>query len=329
MNETARAFLTAHGRDPRRAAPLSGDAGARRYWRLEDGPTPALLVAVPAAETLGPFLRLASLLAARGLSVPEVIAADAARGLALIEDFGDGLYARVLDETNGATLYEAAIDALAILHAIPPPADLPAWDAPAMTRAAAATFLEWWWPAAFGAPPDAAIVAEFAAALAAMLAPLAAGPRVLLHRDYIAANLFWLPERHGPRRVGMIDFQDAGLGHPAYDLVSLLEDARRDLSPELVARGIRRYLDHNRALDGEAFEAACAITAAQRQLRIAALWVRLDRRDGKPQYLAHGPRTWQLLERALAHPATAPLGAFLARHVPPEKRCNPAPRSVP
>lgn len=329
MNEAARAFLAAHGFAAHEAAPLAGDAGARRYWRLTGGPFPALLVVAPHAETLGPFLGLAAFLAASGLSVPEVIAADAARRLALIEDFGDGLYAAILDAANSAALYDAAIDTLAALHAIAPPAALPAWDAPAMARATAATFFEWWWPAAFGAPPEAAIVAEFDAAMAEMLAPLTAGPRVFVHRDYFAANLFWLPGRAGPRRVGIIDFQDAGLGHPAYDVVSLLEDARRDLPSDLVARGIRRYRAHHPALEEDAFKAARAVAAAQRQLRIAALWVRLDRRDGKPHYLAHGPRSWALLARALAHPATAPLRAFLDRHVPPRLRGNPPRRTAP
>jgi aminoglycoside/choline kinase family phosphotransferase len=186
-----------------------------------------------------------------------------------------------------------------------------------MSAAAAATFLDWWWPAMFGAPPDDALRAGFDAALRAMLAPFAG--QGFVHRDYFPANL--IPT---PRGVAVIDFQDAALGHPAYDLVSLVEDARRDVAPALRQAVLARYLALRPELKEAEFVAAMAVCAAQRHLRVAALWVRLARRDGKPHYLAHGPRCWALLARALEHPATAPLRAFLDAHVPPARRRNPA-----
>lgn len=190
-----------------------------------------------------------------------------------------------------------------------------------MGETAAATFLDWWWPATFGADPAPAIVAAFHAAMAAMLAPFAA--RGFVHRDFFPANLMPL-DRAAPRHVGILDFQDAALGHPAYDLVSLVEDARRDVDAALRDATIERYLACRPGLDAGAFRAAMAAHAAQRHLRVAALWVRLARRDGKWHYLRHGPRCWALLDRALRHDAAAPLRDFLDTHVDPRLRANPA-----
>jgi aminoglycoside/choline kinase family phosphotransferase len=299
---------------------LAQDASFRRYLRLHGGPRPALLMdAPPGREDVRPFLRLAARLTGR-ISVPEIIAADAEAGLVLLEDFGDTLIAsRLGDAASDAARFDAAIDTLAALHEAPadlPPWDLPPWDAAAMAHATAATFLDWWWPAATHTAATPALRADFAAAMEALLAPLASGPRGFVHRDYFVGNLFWLPERAGIRRIGVIDFQDAGIGHPAYDVVSLVEDARRDLPEALRERAIARYLARRPELDAAAFRDACVICAAQRHLRVAALWVRLARRDGKPAYLAHAPRCWAMLRRALAAPPAAPLAGFLARHMP-------------
>ncbi len=320
----ATAFLARCGFGAARHEALPGDAGFRRYVRLHGGPRPALLMIAPREhEDLTPFLRLATILAQGGIRVPAILAAEHAAGLALIEDFGARLYAEILTADNLTTLYDAAVDVLARLQAIPAPADLPAWDAPAMAAAAAATFLDWWWPAAFGEPAAVAVRAAFFAALEALLAPLAATPTVLVHRDYFAGNLFFLAAREPARRVGVIDFQDAAHGHPGYDLVSLIEDARRDLPEGLAGREIARFLAARPDLAPEPFRAACTALAAVRHVRVCGLWVRLALRDGKPRYLAHGPRTWARLAAALAEPAAAPLADFFARFVPPERCCNP------
>lgn len=319
----ARAFLAAAGYGAARLAPLPSDASHRRYARLQGGPRPALLMDAPPPEDVRPFLGMARHIAGIGLSSPEIIAADESAGFLLIEDFGEATHAALLDAgADPLPLYLEAAESLAALHDAAPPSALPAWDAAAMARATAATFLDWWWPAAMGVPADATTRAGLDAALHAMLAPFA-DVRGLVHRDYFPANLMRLPDRHGPRRTGLLDFQDAARGHPAYDVVSLVEDARRDVAPEIRAAVAERYLAVRGGQDREAFAAAMAACAAQRHLRVAALWVRLARRDSKPHYLVHGPRCWRLLGAALAHPATRPLRDFLDARVPPALRRNP------
>ncbi|HEV7263949.1 MAG TPA: phosphotransferase [Falsiroseomonas sp.] len=322
MREGAEDFLAAHGFAVARRESLPSDASFRRYVRLHGGPRPALLMdAPPPQEDLLPFLHVAAHLSAIGLSAPEIIAADPARGFLLLEDLGrDSMATRLDAGADPLPLYLDAAESLAALHEAPPPDGLPEWGAARMAETAAATFLDWWWPETFGARPAPAIIEDFHLALQKMLAPVAA--RGFVHRDYFPANLMPL-DRAPPRRAGIIDFQDAAYGHPAYDLVSLVEDARRDVDDAVRAEAIARYLAHRPALDAQEFRAAMAACAAQRHLRVAALWVRLARRDGKPRYLVHGPRCWGLLDRALAHPATAPLARFLDRHVPHALRANP------
>ena len=284
----------------------------------------AAAVGLPSAEAdLRAFHAIGAHLRGIGLSAPEVLAADPPAGLLLLEDLGEPTHATLLDQgAEPLPLYLAAAETLAALHEAPPPPGLPAWEGEAMARAAAATFLDWWWPAAMGTDPAPAQREGFHAAMRAMLRPFE-GAGGFVHRDYFPANLLPLPERPGPASVGIIDFQDAGHGHPAYDLVSLLQDARRDV-PEAVRRSAtERYLAARPGIDRTEFEAATAAMAAQRHLRVAALWVRLERRDGKPHYLRHGPRCWGMLARSLSQPACAPLREFLDRHVPEEMRRNP------
>jgi aminoglycoside/choline kinase family phosphotransferase len=362
-------FLENHGYGAASPAPLAQDASFRRYLRLTGGPRPAVLMDAPPPEDVRPFLRIAAHLAAIGLSVPDIIAADQDSGLVLEEDLGDALFAaswpgassswpgltrpstpdrpcaggRVKpghddealcleeqyphfgneDVARQSTLFATAIDAVVAIQRAAPPPHLPAWDAPAMAHTALGTLLDWWWPAAFAAPAPPAARADFTAALTALLQPLTDGPRCLVHRDFFAGNLIWLPDRTGLRRVGILDFQGAALGHPAYDLVSLLQDARRDIPPPLADAAIARYLAARPDLDPDAFRTAYAICAAQRHLRVACQWVRLALRDHRPHYLAHGPRTWRLLQAALRHPAAAPLAAAMDRWIPPAHRANP------
>jgi len=316
-------FLAAHGFDTAGRIALPADASHRRYARLVGGPQPALLMDAPPPEDVRPFARLARHLAAAGLSTPTILAEDPASGFLLIEDFGDATHAALLDAGHDPLpLYEEAAEALAALHEAPVPAGLPAWDADAMARATAATFLDWWWPAAFGAPPSVAIRGELEAALHAMLDPFAAA-RGFVHRDYFPANLLRLDARSGARRTGIIDFQDAGLGHPAYDVVSLVEDARRPVPADARRAAVARYLARRPGLDRGEFLGAVAACGAQRHLRVAALWVRLARRDNKPRYLQYGPHCWGLLERSLSQPACRPLRDFLDAHVPATLRRNP------
>jgi aminoglycoside/choline kinase family phosphotransferase len=319
----ATAFLQSAGYAAARLLPLPSDASHRRYARLQGGPYPALLMDAPPPEDVRPFIAVQRHIAAIGLSAPAIIAADEAQGFLLLEDFGDATHAALLDAAaDPLPLYLEAAETLAALHGAAPPATLPAWGSGQMARATAATFLDWWWPATFGTPADADTRAHLDAALHAMLDPVAQAG-CFVHRDYFPSNFLRLPDRPGPRRTGLIDFQDAALGSPAYDLISLVEDARRDVDPAVRAAAITRYLEVRADLRRDSFEAAMAACAAQRHLRVAALWVRLARRDSKPAYLVHGPRCWRLLGDALRHPATRPLREFLDARIAPALRRNP------
>ena len=305
------AFLDAHGFGAARRAPLDQDASLRRYTRLLGGPRPALLME---AADLRPFVRVAEHLRAIGLSAPAILATG--DGALLIEDFGDRLF-HALAAPDRAAAFDAAIDGLCAMQAARPPA-LPIWDADAMVATTLATLLDWWWPSRHGAPPPDAARADLTEGLSAMLAPLARDAPVMVHRDFFSGNLIWLPDRPGPRAAGILDFQDAAIGHPAYDLASLIHDQRREIPTALAERATARFLAR-RDID----PAAIAICAAQRNLRVAGLWARLARRDGKPRYLAYGPHTWRLLEAALKHPATEPLARALNRWIPAADRGNP------
>jgi aminoglycoside/choline kinase family phosphotransferase len=324
VNDPARqtlieAFLTANGFAWEGARPLAQDASFRRYVRL-DG---ALLMDAPPPDDVAPFSRIADHLTGLGLSVPRIFAADVTNGLVLEEDLGDDLFSTILTEANAGELFDAAIDALVVMHRAAPMVGLPAWGKAEMARTALSTLFEWWWPAMFGSRAPAEARTEVGAALEAILDRVEAGPRSFVHRDYFAGNLLWLPGRIGPRRVGIIDFQSAAIGHPAYDVVSLVQDARRTIPFHWEQRAFRRYLSARPEIDPVDFRAAYYVCAAQRHLRVACQWVRLAQRDGRPQYLAYGPRTWQLLTVALAEESTQPLTIALGRWLPPDLRRNP------
>jgi N-acetylmuramate 1-kinase len=313
-------FLARNGYAPSDAEPLAQDAGFRRYLRIR-GDRPAVLMDAPPPEDVRPFLRIAAHLRGIGVPVPAIFAADAVRGLILEEDFGDDLLSLLLDRGDAPDgLLDAAVDALIVMQRAVAPDGLPAWDAATMASTALGTLVDWWWPARFGSPAPTAARDDIATALAAMLEQVAHGPRCFVHRDFFAGNLLRLPDH----RVGVIDFQGAAIGHPAYDLVSLLQDARRHIPPASRDRALVRYLAARPELDPAAFRSAFTACAAQRHLRVACQWVRLALRDGRPQYLAHGPRTWRLLADALSEPAAEPLAIALNRWIPVAERGNPA-----
>lgn len=313
------AFLARAGWAEARRAPLAGDASNRRYLRLTGlgGARAVLMDAAPErGEDVAPFVAIAGHLGALGLSAPTVLAKDRDAGLLLLEDLGDDLYARVaaarpeLEET----LYRAAVNMLAWLHGQPAPPGLSSYD-PATMGERAAMVLDWYLPGLSGQEASAAERAAFAdqiATLCARIAPIAPVPAL---RDFHAENLLWLPERVGHARVGLLDFQDAELAHPAYDLVSLLQDARRDLDAGLAERMQQRYVAASGS-DPEAFGAAFACLGAQRNLRILGTFARLGLRDGKSGYLRLMPRVWHHLLTDLAHPALAELAAPLLARLP-------------
>lgn len=302
-----------------RIAPLAGDASNRRYFRLSH-PTrgPAVVMDAPPekGEDTAPFLQVTAILRGLSLSAPEVLDTDPDHGLLLLEDLGDALYARVLeaDRAQEDALYAAAIDLLAELHAAPGAANgLPPYDAATYLRESRLV-TDWYLPAA--GPVAPAVAAEFDALIRQATGALDPRPTVCVLRDYHAENLIWLPRRAGVARVGLLDYQDALAGHPAYDVVSLLEDARRDTAPELRAAMVARYLRASGA-DPDAFLHAHAVLGAQRNLKILGIFARLWRRDGKPAYLDLLPRVWGHLTTDLSHPALADLAAWVRTHLPP------------
>ena len=306
----APAFLAAHGWGDAEILPLAGDASFRRYFRVvAPGRAAVLMDAPPPHEDPRPFLHVAGHLNSLGFAAPAILASDLAEGLVLIEDFGDARMAETIaaEPHREEEVYAKAIDLVAALHRYPP-APLRPYDLAEYQREAG-LFTEWYAPAV-GLEVDAE---AYRTAWDAALAPLAHVRGVTVLRDYHAENVMLLKDG----RLGLLDFQDALAGHPAYDLVSLLQDARRDVPPAIEAAMLDRY-EAAAPLD----RAAYAILGAQRNAKILGIFTRLWRRDGKPRYLAYQPRVWRYLERDLAHPALAQVAAWFDTHVPASARAT-------
>jgi aminoglycoside/choline kinase family phosphotransferase len=326
------AFLAACGwaEVPRR--PLAGDASFRRYERLEAGARRAVLMdAPPPKEDVRPFIAAARLLRGLGFSAPQILAEDIAAGLLLLEDFGDSTYTRLL--AAGAAeepLYRLAVDLLIALHRgfrLPAAPVVPPYDDERLLNEAA-LLVDWYLPAITGQPTDRALREDYLACWRSLLPAARRVPDTLVLRDYHVDNLMLLEGRPGVAACGLLDFQDAVIGPISYDLVSLLEDARRDVPADLVAAMLRRYLEAFPALDRDAFTASYAVMGAQRNCKIVGIFTRLCVRDGKPVYLAHIPRVWRLIEQDLRHPALQPMARWLDRHIPPPLRRIPSARTA-
>jgi N-acetylmuramate 1-kinase len=318
------AFLAECGWEGLEPVPLAGDASFRRYYRVGgNGRCAILMDAPPPQEDVVPYVSVSQLLRRLGLSAPEVLVEDRTRGFLLIEDFGDDTYTRLLDRgVDEPTLYALAVDTLVELQRavkLSGTPDLPAYDAERLL-AEAALLVDWYAPAALGKPVPAGRREEYLN-LWRMLLPHAALPDdTLVLRDYHVDNLMLLPDRPGVQGCGLLDFQDAVCGPPSYDLVSLLEDARRDVPTELRLRMTERYLAAFPTLDRPVFLRSTAILAAQRNCKILGIFTRLWKRDGKPRYLVHLPRVWRMLDHDLTHPALAPIARWLDRHLPRSAR---------
>ncbi len=330
--ERLQAFLVENGWHLGDRASLAADASFRRYDRLRRGAETAVLMdAPPDREKPAEFLRIAGLLRDLGLSAPEILAADPDQGFALLEDFGDRTYTVALAEgADERDLYLQAVAALCDLQRRWRPelaADIAPYDTAELLRETR-LLIDWTWPAVMGTPLDPTAAAAYDAAWREAFAALAEAPPTLVLRDFHVDNLMVLPRRAGAAAVGLLDFQDALIGHPAYDLVSLLEDARRDIAPQTVTAALAAYAAARPELDTPAFHAGYALLGAQRAAKIIGVFTRLDRRDGKPGYLRHIPRTWRHLNRNLDHPALAPVAAWFAAHWPAERRLSPAPEEA-
>lgn len=292
---------------------LAGDASNRRYERLRMGDQTAVLMDAPPekGEDVRPFLRIARFLGGCGLSAPEILAEDAEHGFLLLEDLGDDLFARVVlrDPALEHPMYQAATDVLIHLHQSNPPT-LEPYSPAYMTEMAG---LAWGWYRR-GILGDDAGRSQFEAAFLPILQTHAPDQSVLIQRDYHAENLLWLPDRTGVQRVGLLDFQDARTGHPAYDLVSLLKDARRDVPAAIENAMIAHYVTAT-GTDAAAFTAAYQVLGVQRNLRILGVFARLSLHFNKPHYVDLIPRVWDHTIRGLDHPALAPV-ADMVRDLP-------------
>ena len=298
--------------------PLPGDASFRRYFRLtrSDGETAMLMHAPPPHEDPAPFLHVAHWLNDHAMRAPAILAEDAGAGWVLTEDFGNDRMRDWLDDhpRDERAAYEGAVDALVALHRLPP-GPFPAYDMAVYAREAA-LLTEWYCPAQRLDVDAESYAAAWEEALAPMLARQSPGVTVL--RDYHAENIMLLGGQPGAPQ-GLIDFQDALVGHPAYDLVSLLQDARRDVPEALEAAMLAHYREAAGISDDE-FLADYARLGAQRNAKIVGIFTRLNVRDGKPKYLAMIPRVWAALERDLAHPALAPVARWFDVNIPASVR---------
>lgn len=351
-------FLVRSGWGEAAIAPLAGDASTRRYARLAMAGRTAMLMDQPPAAESAPapndasqdqrralgynalarlagadcarFTAVADWLRSQSLAAPQIYAADLAQGLVILEDLGHGVFSDVLAQGGDEKrLYEAAVEVLARIHAADAPAllslDKPLFDYDQTALLAETALLtEWFFPLALGRQASVQEVLDHQRLWQNALAGIGQSRRVFVHRDYHAQNLLWLPDRAGLAQVGLIDFQDAVAGSAAYDLVSLIEDARRDISPALAQAMTEHYLSVMAAqglpIDEQAFRHEMAVMAAQRNAKIVGIFARLYRRDGKSRYLRYLPRVWGYLERDLAHTALCELKAWYDRLIPNDKR---------
>ena len=345
-------FLARHTANEPRISYMQGDTSFRSYARLS-GTVPMILMDAPRmpnggvirdgrtysdisklAEDVRPFVAIAGELRAAGLSAPEIYAADLDRGLLLIEDLGPRVFGtEMAGATPQTTLWRAAVDALLHLRKAGLPAVMPLPDNTqyALPRRDRAAFeieldvlLEWYWPLVKGSPAAASIRREFHALWRPAVDRLLALPAGIFLRDYISPNLVWMPERCGFARVGVLDFQDAQAEHWAFDLVSLLQDARvhvpHALERDLFAHYCQTVAARDAHFDAHAFAVAYADFGAQRNTRIVGLWARMLKRDNQPAYLQYLPQTWTYLERDLEHPGLVDIKAWFAQHFPPDLR---------
>ena len=319
--EHAAKFLADHGWAGAEIAPLAGDASFRRYFRVRhQGRVAVLMDAPPPHEDPRPFVAVAEWLSGVGLTAPDILARDLKHGLLLLDDLGDDRFRERLDDQpeRELELYERATDLLIALHRHPPMPGLPAHGMEQWLTELA-LFPDWYCPAV-GIAVDRA---GYDAAWRTVLAPVAEDglSPVTVLRDYHAENIMLVGGREGIAHLGLLDFQDALAGHPAYDLCSVLEDARRDVDPAIERAMLDRYLA--RAGGGASFERAYWALAAQRNTRILGVFTRLWKRDGKPGYRRFQPRMWGLLERDLDQPGLEPVRDWFAANVPPDARVSP------
>ena len=319
-------FLNAVGWGQSKRAELPADASFRRYFRLLLGEkTLVLMDSPPPYEDTRKFVAIANHLRSIGLTAPKIFEEDHENGFLLLEDFGNSKFSEMLKTAGNRSeqdLYREAVTLLCALQHFPPPSWLPRYTTKILLQEAN-LFVDWYWPEIKSTPISVAERNSYHAAWEGVLATTQTENNVLILRDFHVDNLMWLPERVGIRRVGLLDFQDALSGSPVYDLVSLLEDVRRDVAPNLVYDMREHYLT-SRPLGVDNFENLYSILGAQRSTKILGIFTRLWRRDGKKQYLKLIPRTWRLLNNSLQNSALSPVQTWFDKHFPDSCRTIPS-----
>lgn len=317
------AFLAAHGLGHVKPEALAADASFRRYYRLHGAPKPMLMMEdppdrppVPPYVMVEPFKAIAAHLRDLGLRAPEIYFEDIPNGLLALEDFGDDTYTRLFNKGfDQKPLYELAVDALSHLHRNPRRGDidLPAYDDKLLVDEAM-LLLDWYYPALSGKKPSAEMKEAYARVWSSLVAKLPEGQQTLVLRDYHVDNLMLVPSSEGLRSCGLLDFQDAVTGHFSYDLMSLLEDARRDVPQDLQKHLLDRYMASMGSAieDREGFSYAYRVLAAQRHAKVLGIFVRLKMRDGKDKYLQFVPHVHKLFLQSLNAPALKPLKDWFA-----------------
>lgn len=290
--------------------PLSGDASSRSYERISKGGETAILMIDPSSETVHRFIEVTHILSSMGYSVPKILVQNPEQGLLLLEDFGDRLFTHLLTAgSDEEKLYTLAVDFLIDLRKQPLPVVLPFFS-PSYILDQNSMFLDWYIPAQTGHQTKSNARTFYQQIWTELLKLMSGAPEVMLYRDFHAENILYLEDRHGIKALGLLDYQDAMTGPAAYDLVSLLQDARRDVSEEVQEKMIQYYCLHT-GVDEDRFRRSYAIMGAHRALRILGIFTRLLQRDGKKRYQAFVPRVKAHLMRNLAHPDLIALSHWL------------------
>lgn len=302
---------------------LPQDASFRSYFRIkQDGKSTILMDADTTKEDVKQFVKVASFLAKNKFSVPEVIAADEKKGFLLLEDFGDDTFAKLLikEPERETELYEKAIDLLIALHKVQAADNLLPYFSDEVILEEAKIFTDWYVPTLFNETVSKKSLEEYEIIYRHLFQYVRLIPETNVLKDYHSENLMWLDDRNSINKVGLLDFQSAMVGSPIYDIVSLLEDARRDVSQDLTQAMINRYLEARPEISRKNFLATYAILSAHRNLRIVGVFARKATRDGNSNYLKYLPRVWGYIEKNLRHPLLVPFKSWLDKVISPELR---------
>lgn len=312
-------FLRENGIAPESLTFLAGDASFRKYYRISE--KSLVLMDAPPPEAILPFIQVDNLLLGQGFSAPKILASDSDKGFILLEDFGDNTYTRLFKDqpSKEKSLYFLAIDTLIDLHQklTQQPKGIKAYS-PEIHLREALLLLDWTYPALQGKTASQSLKSTYTDLWENALTHTTKAPQSLVLRDYHVDNLIHLPNRPGIQACGLLDFQDALWGSVTYDIVSLLEDARRDVPETLIQECWHRYFMAFPSISPDELRKEAAILSAARHAKIIGIFTRLAVRDHKPHYLTHIPRVWKLLHRCLSHPDLGSLNQWFQENFPQE-----------